>query len=70
MTLYASSHAFMLYRGPSFRPDYYSISWLRPVMKDIPFLFLTATCTAKMKDEILRQFAVTDVSAFASVPNR
>jgi superfamily II DNA helicase RecQ len=39
-------------------------------MKDTPILFLTATCTAKMKEEILRQFGVTEVSVVAAVPNR
>jgi superfamily II DNA helicase RecQ len=57
-------------RGKSFRDDYLKITWLRPVMNEAAFLFLTAICTAKMKAEILQQFSVDSVAVTAAIPNR
>eukprot|EP00347_Sterkiella_histriomuscorum_P009550 403340774 len=57
--------------GETFRSDYEQLKIIKQKFKDIPLLFLSATCTPYTQDYTLRKFNIcTDVEVFRYSSNR
>jgi ATP-dependent DNA helicase RecQ len=56
--------------GHDFRPEYRQLSTLREVFPQIPILALTATATARVRDDIATQLGLNSARAFSSTFNR
>lgn len=56
--------------GHDFRPDYRNLSVLRERFPAVPMLALTATATAKVRQDIVRQLVLEDARTFISSFNR
>lgn len=56
--------------GHDFRPDYRNLSQLKLMFPNIPLIALTATATAKVRDDILRQLRIGKAEVYVSGFNR
>lgn len=56
--------------GHDFRPDYRQLSALRDRLPEVPFLALTATATARVRDDIRDQLHLRDPEVFVASFNR
>ena len=56
--------------GHDFRPDYRNLSQLKLMFPNIPLIALTATATAKVREDILRQLRISKAEVFVSGFNR
>lgn len=56
--------------GHDFRPDYRNLKVLRQSFPGVPVIALTATATAKVRADIVRQLALSDARTFVSSFNR
>lgn len=52
--------------GHDFRPDYRNLRILRNTFPDVPVIALTATATAKVRDDIVAQLELKDAEIFVS----
>jgi ATP-dependent DNA helicase RecQ len=50
--------------GHDFRPDYLKIAGLKETFPDVPFLALTATATADVQDDMIKQLRLHDPAVF------
>jgi len=56
--------------GHDFRPDYRNLKMLKNIFRNVPIIALTATATAKVRDDILKQLLIEDGRIFVSGFNR
>ncbi len=52
--------------GHDFRPPYRQIAGIRPFFPNVPILALTATATAKVKDDIIQQLNLVEPNVFTT----
>ena len=58
------------YRGLTFRKEYRTVKSISGLLADAPLLFLTATATSIIQDDILQLFNVKDITTVADIPDR
>ncbi len=56
--------------GHDFRPDYRNLNVLKKIFPNIPIIALTATATAKVREDILNQLGIKSAHIFLSSFNR
>lgn len=56
--------------GHDFRPAYLNLKVLRDYLPNVPFLALTASATAQVKEDLIKQLKLKDVRVFQSSFNR
>ena len=56
--------------GHDFRPDYRNLQALRDEFPDTPMIALTATATEKVREDIIHQLKMTEVTRFVASFNR
>lgn len=56
--------------GHDFRPDYRNLGQLKKIFQSVPIIALTATATAKVREDIVRQLKLLNAKTFVSSFNR
>ena len=56
--------------GHDFRPEYRQLSQLRPLFPGVPMMALTATATARVREDIVEQLHLREPSRFVASFNR
>ncbi len=56
--------------GHDFRPDYRNLSQLKNIFPSVPLIALTATATAKVREDIIEQLSLQKAKTFISSFNR
>ncbi len=56
--------------GHDFRPEYRQLSQLRPLFPGVPMMALTATATARVREDIVEQLHLREASRFVASFNR
>ena len=56
--------------GHDFRPEYRKLAELRDILRGVPILALTATATARVREDIIRQLRLKDPAVYVASFNR
>ena len=56
--------------GHDFRPEYRQLAQLRDALPEVPFLALTATATARVREDLVEQLRLRDPQVFVASFNR